>query len=443
MRNSLRFRLAAIGSGLVALALFVVWIVLVDLFSREIANQYARQLGAVIDTLAASLERGTQGWRLANEPADPRFFVPGSGHYWQISAPGGQTLRSRSLWDTTLDPAAGKSLQHEGLRELAGANHPGVIARTETLSVGDGADAPRVSVTAAAPIAEFRQSIDAFSRRLGAMLAVIGMALAAASALQVWFGLAPLAALRKELARVRSGEAERMTDSGPAETRMLVGELNELLEQRDRSIDKARGRAADLAHALKTPLTLLAQLADEPRSRGGAQGMRQQIEAIRARIDRQLALARMSANRAAATDVRSVVGKLKKVMERIDPERPLAWATELPPGLRASADPVDFGEVVGNVLDNARKWAKSRVRVRASRRSVNVILEVDDDGGGVPEAAHGRILARGSRLDMKAPGSGLGLAIASEILEAYGGAIELSKSPLGGLQVRLVWPAAK
>jgi signal transduction histidine kinase len=443
MRNSLRFRLAAIGSALVALALFVVWIALVDLFSREIANQYARQLGAVIDTLAANLERGAQGWRLASEPADPRYFVPGSGHYWQVSAPGGQTLRSRSLWDTTLDPAAGKSTQHASLRELEGANHPGVIARTESLTVGDGADAPRVSVTAAAPIAEFRQSIDAFSRRLGAMLAVIGMALAAASALQVWFGLAPLTALRKELARVRSGEAERMIDSGPAETRMLVSELNELLDHRDRSIDKARGRAADLAHALKTPLTLLAQLVDEPRSRGAAQGMRQQIEAIRARIDRQLALARMSANRAAATDVRSVVGKLKKVMERIDPERPLVWATELPAGLRASADPVDFGEAAGNVLDNARKWAKSRVRVRASLKMAEVILEVDDDGAGVPESAHGQILMRGGRLDTNAPGSGLGLSIAGEIIEAHGGRIEFEKSPLGGLKVRLAWPEAK
>ena len=443
MIRSLRFRLLFAGAILVVLALAVVWGTLSDLFRRQIAQEYERQLGAVIDTLAASAEVTGGDWKLSREPTDPRYSIPASGHYWQIAGPNGRLLRSRSLWDSALDPADGVPDRLSALVEMTGPDAKPVIGITQVITFGQTGHETRLTMTAATSRAEFDRASRNFSSRLGIMLLVTGLALIAASALQVMLGLLPLGTLTRDVARIRSGAASRMPEEGPSETRLLVREINDLLATQEKAVDKARQRASDLAHGLKTPLTVLAQIAERlsgGRNAKAAKEMQDQVTVIRQRVDRQLALARMAASRAGATDAAAATGKLVDIMRRISADSGIEWTARLPGGLIVAADATDFSEALGNVLDNARKWAKSRVEVTAAGTDERIDVVVDDDGPGVAEADRKLILERGRRLDTRASETGLGLPICGDILEAYGGSIDIDRSPLGGLRVRLNWP---
>jgi signal transduction histidine kinase len=234
-----------------------------------------------------------------------------------------------------------------------------------------------------------------------------------------------------------------MSEAGPSETQALVREINDLLTAREDAVEKARQRASDLAHGLKTPLTLMAQIVERMSARrddGMAEEMHEQISIIRKRVDRQLALARMAAVHTGSTDVTEVTGKLVEIMRRISEGDRVLWETSLPDGLVAAADATDFSEALGNVLDNARKWAKSRVEISSAETADRISIFVDDDGTGVTETERERIRERGRRLDTHDSETGLGLAICSDIVEAYGGDLDIDRSALGGLKVTLTWP---
>jgi len=279
-------------------------------------------------------------------------------------------------------------------------------------------------------------------------LCVGAIGLLAAGLTQVRIGLAPFAELRSRLAAVRGGESRRVGGSYPSEVQPLVDDLNALLEDRERSIGRAQAKAGDLAHGLKTPLAVLAQEAE--RARAGESGelamtVAQQVDRMRRQVDYHLAHARAAAS-GARLGARCAVGVsvdgLVRTLQRLHAERGLAIEAQVPPELAVQVEREDLDEVLGNLLDNACKWAKSRVKLAASAEASGVLVTVDDDGPGLDPALHDRVLQRGVRADEAAPGAGLGLAIVRDLAELYGGEVRLDRSPEGGVRASLRLPSA-
>lgn len=443
--RSLWFRLSAAAALFVSLALIFVWFSLSRLFENHVMAQYERELVSVIDTLAANLDSGNAGLKLASEPADPRFSIPAGGRYWQVWLKGAPLLRSRSLWDTEIK----YSEQEEGydhLTAIPGPSGDPILALSQKLSIEASKGALDVVVTAAADKSDMDAALASFSRSLITMLALTAILLLSALGLQVFFGLRPLEELRDAVARVRTGGASRIDDTGPSEVRPLVSEINTLLLGERAAVERAKARASDLAHGLKTPLTILGQIGETLTGREQAEAadqIEEQVGLIRSRIDRQLALSRIAATGKERVEAKEIIEKLLAAMRKMPSAQPISWRADIPARLAAAADPGDFAEAVGNVLDNARLHAKADISVTALEEGAVLRLSVEDDGNGIAEADHGRVLARGQRLDESSEGAGLGLAITSDILRAYGGALSLDRAAIGGLKVTMEWPLAR
>lgn len=259
--------------------------------------------------------------------------------------------------------------------------------------------------------------------------------------------LGPFHELRERLFAVRRGEARQVAGNYPTEVQPLVDELNALLLEREKAIQRALAAAGDLAHGLKTPIAVLAQEADRARAEGRgvcSDSVVQQVERMHRQVNYQLARARAaasSASSAARCPVASGVEALIRTLAKLYAGRSLTFSSSVPPDLTFRVQQQDFDEILGNVLENSCKWAASQVRVIASAEASVVVLSIDDDGPGLPEDQREVVLERGVRLDQAAPGSGLGLAIVRDLVELYGGTVILESSPLGGLRVRLTLPA--
>jgi signal transduction histidine kinase len=290
------------------------------------------------------------------------------------------------------------------------------------------------------------------------LLALGGAVLVTAAVSVLRRGLSPLSLLQERLAAIRGGRVTRLEGDYPTEVAPLVRDLNELLEDRDQRVSRAAARAGDLAHGLKTPLAILAQDAERLAERGDAdlaQSIASQIERMRRHIDWHLVQARATASAAGAAARASVgdsVRALMRAMERLYVDRSLGLKFDASPGgSHTSGDedvvvrvPVeDLEEMLGNLLDNACKWARSRVVITIDARPESVRIAVDDDGPGLKPEQRGDVLERGVRGDEAAAGSGLGLAIVRDLVDAYGGAFELESSALGGLCARLTLPRVR
>jgi signal transduction histidine kinase len=252
--------------------------------------------------------------------------------------------------------------------------------------------------------------------------------------------------MHQNLAQIRSGEAERLEGEQPEEIRPLQQELNALIQSNRDIVDRARTHVGNLAHALKTPLSVIA---NEARAHGGplSAKMVEQAEIMRTQITHHLDRARMAARSGAigdVTDVARVLQALKRTVDRIYEERGIEIAIASAPRLKFQGEKQDFEEMVGNLLDNACKWARSRVKASAERAdgTGKFTVIVDDDGPGLTEEDRSKIGRRGQRLDETKPGSGLGLSIVADLAHLYKGRFELEPSPEGGLRARLELPAA-
>ncbi len=279
------------------------------------------------------------------------------------------------------------------------------------------------------------------------LLAVTGAVLVTAGVSVIRRGLSPISLLRERLSAVRDGRTARLEGDYPAEVEPLVADLNTLLEDRERSVARAAARAGDLAHGLKTPLAVLAQEIHRAEAAGQvdlAGAIRQQVDRMRRQIDSHLAQARAAASGPASrahADVGEVARGLARTMGRLFADRALAIAVDVPDNHQARVPVEDLEEMVGNLLDNACKWAQTHVTVSASLDDARLIILVDDDGPGVEASKREQVLQRGVRADETAPGSGLGLAIVRDLAEAYGGVVTLEISPDGGVRARLTLPA--
>lgn len=447
-RGSIRLRLLLAGAAAVLAALALAAVGLDVLFERHVERRAYAEMLVDLDQLTAGLALSADGTaRMARPPSDPRFTRPLSGYYWQVETGNGPPLRSRSLWDGTLalpDPGPRPGLAREGAMAGPGETSLLTLERGLTLSRGEGTAPARLLV--ALDRRELRAATRAFVGDLVPYLALLGAALIAAGAAQVAIGLRPLARIGARVAAVRSGAETRLGEDFPAEIRPLAAEVDALIAEREEALTRARGRSADLAHGLKTPLQALIGEADRLHARGleaEARGIEEIASAMRRHVDRELARARIAfAARAAVSDPARVLDRLLAVLRRTPDGARVDWRLDVAPGTRARIDADDLTEALGALMENAARHAAARVDARVAERGGRVLIEIGDDGPGLPSEQRDALLARGARLDQAGPGAGLGLSIAAEIAQAAGGALTLGEGDGGGLVARLDLPAA-
>lgn len=447
-RGSLKLRLLAAGVASILLALAVAGLGLLLLFERHVERRMAAELQAHLRQIVSGIERRPDGsLTVPRPPAEPRFDEPLSGLYWQItSETHGPVLRSRSLWDADLDLPSdsltdGEVHQHT----ISGPGQASLLVVERLIGLPANLGGGNVRAAVAIDRAEIHAAGRAFAADLMPSLALLAAVLAAAAWAQVVVGLRPLDELRRQLHDVRSGRQVRLGTTFPDEVRPLAAEVDHLLEAQEATIVRARARAADLAHGLRTPLTILASNAEELRARGEtitANEIAAVTDGMRRHIERELARARagIRARDGASEPVRPVVDKVVAVLRRTPRGQSLDWKIDVADDLAAAVNAQDMAEIFGNLCENAAKWAASVVRIAGRLDGSAIVLSVDDDGPGVPDSQIGIVLARGGRLDEAQPGSGLGLAIVNDLAEAYGGTLTIGRSPFGGLSAEVRFP---
>jgi signal transduction histidine kinase len=364
-------------------------------------------------------------------------------------------LRSRSLWDATLTLpsdvlADGVVHTHEG----QGPDGAQLLLVERTITRDDAQSTPWRLVVAG-DLAGTRAAVVRFNGVLAASLAALFVLLCAAALAQVAIGLAPLRALQRRLAAVHAGTARRLDGSFPTEVQPLVDGFNAVLDRNAEVVARARTQAGNLAHAIKTPLAAMSQAAAvalrRPETGAELAALVEEQTGVASRhVDWHLARARAAASQGvpgARVDVQPVVGGLLRVLERVHAQRGLTLhGLPTQPVLVFAGEVQDLQEVLGNLLDNACKWARQDVRVSATSAATasgsRLHIVIDDDGPGIDADRRDSVMQRGARLDESVPGSGLGLAIVNEIVGLYGGAVRLQTAPTGGLRVEVELPGA-
>ena len=456
LRGSLRLRLLLGTLAWIAVTILVAGWALGGLFRQHVALQFHTELNTHLDQLAAHLVVDQTGQlSLTAAQSDPRFSKPYSGLYWQIdridTAPGNALglLRSRSLWDDVLrvpadTPSDGEIHQHR----IAGPDKTmlGVVERVVTLEDPPAENGKVFRLVVAADEGQMLEPVERFNGMLWLALSLLGGGLALAAVIQVLIAMAPLRRLHGALAAVRSGGTQRLEGHFPGEVQPLVEEFNTVLAQNAEVVERARTQAGNLAHALKTPLSVIANAANE-KSGELARLVSGQVDMARKQIDYHLSRSRAAASvrvPGARTDVSPILDGLVRVMRRIHIERNLELLVR-PHGVPVvfRGEEQDLQEMLGNLLDNACKWASQRIEVSLAVADKELLITLDDDGCGIAEAERERVMSRGERADEQVPGSGLGLAIVDDLARLYGGRIELADSPLGGLRVVLALPVAE
>jgi len=412
-------------------------------FRRSTEAAFDDRLIALHAALVASLHVEETGRLVAeSDLGDPRFERAFSGWYWQVLDERGALLAaSRSLWDESLalPETALAAAADPGTPAFAAAGPRGgalrVIVRTLTLPR---AESP-LRVVLAGDAAELRREIARFDALLLIALGALGAGILVLVGLQMRLALRPLRRFTDELARVRAGELDRVGPGAPRELAPLVDSVNELLAHDAALVARARAQAADLAHALKTPLSLVRAEAEE---QGGERGERiaRHAETMRRHVELRLAAAvPRSALTRERTPVAAVLTAIRETLARLHPR--LAIECRADPGLVFGGAREDLEEIVGNLLENGCMWARSGVRATAAIEADRLVLVFEDDGPGLDPEARRAVLDRGVRLDETAPGSGLGLAIVRDRVELYDGELALDRGGLGGLRVTVRLPA--
>ncbi|MFZ1427476.1 MAG: sensor histidine kinase [Geminicoccaceae bacterium] len=444
--RSLRLRLLLSAAVLIVAAVAVTGLILAALFRDHVRAQYDTELVNHLNQLTSLLQfDGQHQLGLSAEPSDPRFQTPYGGRYWQVEPTGQLPLRSRSLWDQALTledapPAPGKLHRHMDVLPAIGR----LLVLERLVRFHDAPDKP-IRVAVALPTSEIAAVTGHFNRLLGMALSVLAAGLIAASALQVAIGLMPLARLGRALTRVRSGAAGRLEGDFPSEVRPLADELNDLLVRQERLVQRARAQAGDLAHGLKTSLQLLLLEADRLSDPVQGDRIRASVLRMRTLIEHQLARARAQSRaqvRGPGVAVADSVAALVRVLGPLAAEHGVIIETTVPPDGYFSGDAADLDEMLGNLLDNACKWGRTKVLVTVRTLDAQLEISVEDDGPGLTDTQAEALFRRGARLDERVPGSGLGLAIARDLAEIYGGTVYLQPSALGGLAAILILPQA-
>ncbi|EQB08278.1 histidine kinase [Sphingobium quisquiliarum P25] len=409
--------------------------------SDAVTRNFDDGLNYVLTAMIASAEIGPDGEVLFNRPlADQRFLEPNSGLYYQISAKGHEDWRSRSLWDRALK--APVEHHDRNFHVYDSKQFPGEDLRImERTIILPGSDTRWMFMVAAA-----RAGLDDQIRTLRSTLfesfALLALGLIVLTTLQTLYGLRPLRRVRHEIVRMRAGEKNRVTEPMPSEVLPMVEELNALLAHNETQAEEARTHAGNLAHALKTPLTVIMNAATAQAPDLGETVIRE-ATTMRRQVDHHLARARAVGRRGAAQSRAEVWPSLQAVeraVQRLYPDVRIDMDGDKAAEVRVERQ--DLDEMLGNLLENAAKYGGGSVFATVLRNGPMIEILVEDDGAGIPEADRTRIFDRGVRLDSGKPGTGLGLAIVRDVAEIYGGSVAMEESEdLGGLLVRLRLPA--
>jgi signal transduction histidine kinase len=451
--NSLAFRLFFWAAGLTVAILIITGVVLSSLYRNAVERAFDRRLDVYLRTLVADVaspEEGTD--KFPQSIGEPLFELPLSGWYWQVTrldAAKPEIHSSRSLWDSNL------SRLPENETPTSGGYLKGYVSGPEDARLRlvqrtvDLADDGRYLISVAGEATDIDEDMKSFDRTIGAIFAGLTLALIMTTALQVRLGLAPLKRISESLAAIRSGRAERLEGEFPSEIAPLARETNALIDANHEIVERARTHAGNLAHALKTPLSVIVNEAAARANDPLAEKVLEQADLMRDQMVRQLERARLAARPTVLgtlIDVPPVVTALARTMEKLHRDREIAIAVDVPPRARFRGEQQDLEEMLGNLVDNACKWARSRVAVEVvaedasadGKSKVRVI--VDDDGPGLSPAERERVARRGQRFDESKPGSGLGLSIVVELASLYKGVLTLETSPIGGLRAELALP---
>jgi signal transduction histidine kinase len=373
---------------------------------------------------------------------DPEYDRPYSGRYWQVVAADGTITASRSMLGATL-PTEPPARRAAAFWQGPGPEGP-VRGVAQLIELEDGRTFDLRVAESLAALAEERRLA---TRSLAAAFALVTVLSVLGAVLLTGAALAPLRRLSEDVMRRWDAGGRLDPEAYPEEVAPLVADINTLIERNRKVIEAARRQAADLAHALRTPVAVLRnEIEAKAGRRGGMAAAREALERIDAQILRSLARARAGSAAAEgySTPLAEAAGRLARLFGRSPQSAGRSLTLEIPAAITVGMDRQDVEEVLGNLIENALKWSRSRVRVTAAEAAGTVTIRVEDDGPGIPEARRAEVLRPGVRLDTRAPGTGLGLAIAADLLEAYGGRLELGASEaLGGLAVTVTLPARR
>ena len=424
-------------------------------YTRSVERGFDQRLHVYLKTLVGALADGGFDKDDPGSFGEPRFELPLSGWYWQVTRldrDPPEATTSKSLFEEQLPRLADLGVEETlvGTREGYALGPENQRLRVVERIIDLGQDG-RFLISIGGQANEIDDDIKNFNAALLVSFLLLGLGLVATTGFQVRFGLRPLVHLRAQLAEVRAGGRSRLEGSFPEEIAPLAVELNALLDSNREIVERARTHVGNLAHGLKTPLSVIANEADAGEG-AFADKVREQAQVMRRQIDHHLERARLSAGVAfagEATPVKPVVEALARTMQKIHRDRDLtveAFVSD--EQLRFRGERQDLDEIVGNLVDNACKWAAGRVTVTVEPAPAPVVggarllkIAVDDDGPGLTEEQRKAALARGKRLDETKPGSGLGLAIVGDLTRLYGGRFELKRSALGGLRCAVTLPA--
>jgi signal transduction histidine kinase len=442
--GSLRWRLIAGGMLAILAALAVAWLAMTWLFERHIVRRETAELTRTGQVLAAELKLDPSGApRVEAVLADPRLARAAGGLYWQVSTPAG-VQRSVSLWDQILRAPADAPSDAWASRIAAGPFDDRILLVERR--VRPDRDGVAVLIQVASDEKALREARLEFGRDLALFLAALWIVLSAAAALQVALGLSPLARVRDELSRLRKSPSARMSDDHPREIAPLTRAINALAEARETDLARARRRAGDLAHSLKTPLAALSAQSRRAREAGAgeaANGLDAAIAAVAAALEAELARSRAAAVREATfadeTALAGVVERLVAVLERTAEGERLMFEVDIPAELRVPVSEDIVTEMLGALIENAARHGRRRVRISGHSGTDALSLVVEDDGPGMDMGRAEAALARGARLDEAGPGHGLGLSITRDLAEASGASLQMERSDLGGLRAAIVW----
>ena len=459
--NSLEFRLFVTAVVWTLLVLPIAGLIIYSLYRNDFQAKFDEKVSTLLFSIALdSMAEGADAAVVPTNTYEPLFDVTHSGWYWQIKPlddPSLKTLVSESLATGSLPSplVAGIKPDSSSVRWMI-AEGPGDkrIRIAEIIETpGQEADRPRYSIIAAGPVDWYEKETSIFRNRLAIALALAGLALVLVTFFQVRFGLLPLKKIERGLSEIRSGEATKLEGNLPAEIEPLQTELNALIKSNQDIVDRARTQVGNLAHALKTPLAVVTNEAREGKD-ALSRKVSEQAQLMRDQISHYLDRARMAARVGVigrVTEVGPVVKPLVRALRKIYQDRAVTIHVRCPKDVRFQGEKHDLEEMLGNLLDNACKWADSNVYLRvgklegdegAKSRSM-IVVSVEDDGPGLTAEQRKKIRTRGLRLDESKPGSGLGLSIVSDLAQSYRGNLDLLASKKGGLLARLKLPGVQ
>ncbi len=452
--NSLALRLFIWATGWTVVILIITGVALSTLYRHAVERAFDRRLDVYLRTLVADVASPEEGAdKYPQSIGEPLFELPLSGWYWQVTRLDTKTPEvhsSRSLWDSSLPrlPDEKTSTDAEFRQGYAKGPEDQELRLVER-DIDLGTDG-RYLIAVAGDASEIDDETGSFERTIIITFTALTLALLLTTALQVRFGLAPLARISEGLAAIRSGRAERLQGKFPVEIAPLARETNALIDANREIVERARTHVGNLAHALKTPLSVIV---NEAAARGNdplAYKVLEQTDIMRDQVARQLERARLAARSTVvgtSVEVPPVVTALARTMEKLYRARDIAIDVDVPDHARFRGEQQDLEEMIGNLVDNGCKWAQSRVAIEVMadqppsdgvKSRVRII--VDDDGPGLSPAEREQVALRGQRLDETKPGSGLGLSIVVELAGLYGGVLTLGTAPIGGLRAELALP---